>query len=71
MPTVGSVGYDCRIILTASVNVFGSAAYLNSTTIGGVVVSSKGCLITYFAPHDDKAGVWTIVDISYPKRLFC
>lgn len=56
---------------TASVNVFGNAAYLNSMTIGGGVVSSKGCLITYFARHDEKGGAWTVVDISYPKRLFC
>ena len=38
---------------------------------GGFVVESKGCLITYFAEWNAEAAGWIVVDISYPRRLFC
>lgn len=56
---------------TGTVSMIGNTAYLNATTIGGEVVSSSGCLVTYFARRDAARDAWIVQDISFPDRLVC
>lgn len=52
-------------------DVGGGSAFVNATTTGGHVVSSRGCLVTYFAVRDEAKQAWIVKDIAYPDRLVC
>jgi hypothetical protein len=58
---------------SGEVQLIGNAAYYTEQKIesGGAVVSSEGCLLTYFAKWDAIRQGWIVSGISYPKRVFC
>ena len=56
---------------TTTGSVVGNTVYLDSTTYPGGVVHNPGCLITYFARHDEANNAWIVSEISYPERLVC
>jgi hypothetical protein len=56
---------------TGTVSTIGNQSYLNATTTGGQVISSQGCLVTYFARQPAGADSWVVESIKYPDRLVC
>jgi hypothetical protein len=59
--------------MTGSVTSVGNSAWFQSQSIssGGGVVSSEGCVITYFARWNDERKGWTVVSYRVPKQLVC
>jgi hypothetical protein len=56
------------------VQLVGDSAYYSERKVetGGMIISSPGCLITYFAEWNPTSKGWVVVDISYPRRaLVC
>ena len=52
-------------------SVVGNTALINSSTIGGGTINTKGCLITYIAQRNEVSAPWIVVETRYPSGLFC
>ncbi len=59
--------------VTGSITGVGNSAVYSGkkTKSGGQVVSSPGCLLTYFAKKDEAKNAWIVVGIRVPKQLVC
>jgi len=43
----------------------------SAITTGGGIVTSQGCIITYFARWDKKLNTWIVTEYRVPKQLVC
>jgi len=68
---IGGGTYVMPQTTTGTVTNIGNQAFVNATTTGGHVVSSAGCLVTYFARYDAAKNAWIVREFSYPDRLVC
>lgn len=59
--------------VTGSATAIGNSAWYSGTAIttGGGVVSSEGCILTYFASWDESKKAWIVVEYRVPKGLVC
>ena len=58
---------------TGSVTAVGNSAWYQSHSIstGGGVVTSEGCVITYFATWHQQKDSWIVSNYRVPKQLVC
>lgn len=56
---------------TATIHRAGNMSYVNATTVGGGVVETSGCVVTYFARRDETRDAWVVTEFSFPDRLVC
>jgi hypothetical protein len=48
-----------------------STGFFSASTIGGGVVSSRGCLVNYFTRWNEGTSQWMVESVSWPDRLVC
>jgi hypothetical protein len=58
---------------SGTVTAVGNSAWFQSQSIssGGNILSSEGCIITYFAKWNEGTKSWTVVSFRHPKQLVC
>jgi len=59
--------------ITGSTNTIGNSSWYSGTAIttGGGTVTSKGCILTYFAKWDEAKKAWVITEYRVPNQLVC
>lgn len=58
---------------SGSVTSIGNSAWYSGSAIstGGGVITSEGCIITYFARWNKNRKTWIVIDYRFPKQLVC
>jgi hypothetical protein len=58
---------------SGAVTAVGNSAWYQgqSITSGGGVVTSEGCVITYFATWKEEQNAWVVTNYRVPKQLVC
>lgn len=59
--------------VSGSVTSIGNTAWYSGSAIttGGGVITSEGCVITYFTRWNEKRKTWVVIDYRIPKQLVC
>ncbi len=58
---------------SGQIQLMGNSAYYSENKLesGGAVVTTRGCLLTYFAKWNAEKKGWIVERISWPRKLVC